>query len=291
MQKMLRRRVALLVLMAIGVIHCGRVIWAQDNAGQDSGSDNFPAEPQIFSPPMADQTEPADRVRYGGSELDFGLALPLQVYTSESASSSWQIGFLGGIAAAFASSKTTLQLKAADFHAGIPLAYRKGKWSTRVQFYHISSHLGADYAGNVQPPAFHYSREVLQDLVSYDFSKHFRIYGGPRLLVRTFPHVGRWTFQAGSEWFPEALASPRFHFYLADDFQTRQEVAWQTNVSLEPGIQFTTHKGQPIARAEAWFYRGQEPFGQLYYLRERALGAQLIFTLGPEIKSLITHRH
>jgi hypothetical protein len=264
---------------------------AQDAAPQQSATDDFPPTQEIFRPPMADQSEPADRVRYGGSELDFSLALPLEVYTSIRPSSSWQIGFLGGIAAGFASSQTILQLKAADFHAGIPVAYRKGKWSTRVQFYHVSSHLGADYAANVERPPFHYSREVLQDLVSYDFSRHFRIYGGPRLLVRTFPHVGRWTFQAGSEWFPQALAKPCDHFYLADDFQTREEVAWQTNISVEPGVQFTTRAGQPIARAEAWFYSGQLPFGQLYYLRERVVGAQLIFTLGPELKSLITRRH
>ncbi|HUY12227.1 MAG TPA: DUF1207 domain-containing protein [Terriglobia bacterium] len=291
MRKTQQGSVAWLPMIVLASLLCTGAARAQDETSQDSGIDNFPATQEIFRPPMADQTEPADRVRYGGSELDFGLALPLQVYTAVGSSSSWQIGFIGGIAAGFASSKTTLQLKATDFHAGIPFAYRKGKWSTRVQFYHISSHLGADYAGNIQQPPFHYSREVLQDLVSYDFSKHFRIYGGPRLLVRTFPHVGRWTFQAGSEWFPLAFASPRFHFYLADDFQTREEVAWQTNISIEPGVQFTTHKGQPIARAEAWFYSGQEPFGQLYYRRERVIGAQFIFTLGPEIKSLITHKH
>jgi Protein of unknown function (DUF1207) len=273
------------------VFFCTGLARAQGETGQDSGRDNFPNAQEIFRPPMADQTEPADRVRYGGSELDFGLALPLEVYTSESAASAWQIGFLGGITAGFASSKTTLQLKAADFHAGITFGYRKGKWSDRVQFYHISSHLGSDYAGNITLPPFHYSREELQDVASYDLSKQFRIYGGPRFLVRTFPHVGRWTFQAGSEWFPEELATPHFHFYFADDFQTRQEVAWQTNISVEPGVQFTTRKGQPVARAEAWFYSGQEPFGQLYYLRERMLGAQFIFTLGPEIKSLVTRRH
>ncbi|MGH9432387.1 MAG: DUF1207 domain-containing protein [Terriglobia bacterium] len=291
MQRMLRGNAAWLGLLALSMLFCARLAWAQDEAAQSTDKDNFPDAHEIFRPPLADQTEPGDRVRYGGSELGFGLALPLQVYTSESVSSSWQIGFLGGISAGFASSKTTLLLKAVDFHAGIPFAYRKGKWSTRVQFYHISSHRGTDYTGDVTLPPFHYSREVLQDLVSYDFSKHFRIYGGPSFLVRTFPHLGRWTLQAGSEWFPAALASRRFHFYLADDFQTRAEVAWQTNISIEPGVQFTTHKGQPIARAEAWFYSGQEPFGQLYYQRERVLGAQLIFSLGPEVKSIVTRRH
>ncbi len=279
------------ILLATSLVVLVRVAPAQEAPTQASGADNYPTGQEIFRPPMADQTRPGDHVRYGGSQLDFGLALPLAVYTSEGPTSSWQIGFLGGITAGFASAQTVLRLKAADFHAGIPLAYRHGKWSTRVEFYHVSSHLGSDYSSSATVPPFSYSREVLEDLVSYDFSKHFRIYGGPGLLVRTHPHLGRWTFQVGSEWFPRQLSTPLARFYLADDFQTREEVAWQTNISIEPGIQFTTHKEQPVARLEAWFYSGQELFGQLYYRRERVLGAQLSFTLGTEIKSLVTHRH
>lgn len=249
------------------------------------------ADDQMFPPPMADQTEPASRVRYGGSEIDFGLALPLTVYTSESRTSGWQIGFLGGIVAGFGSERTTLYLKSADFHAGIPVSFRKGKWSARLQFYHVSSHLGGDYQNISGFQDFHYSREELEGLVAYDLPHHIRVYGGPRVLVRTYPRVGRWTFQAGSEWFPPSLSGHIWKLYLADDFQTREEVDWQTNVSIEPGIQWTTRAGEPVARIEAWFYSGQEPFGELYTRRERLLGAQFIFTLNPAIKSLITHRH
>lgn len=245
----------------------------------------------VFLPPMADQSEPASRIRYGGKNIDFGLALPLAVYTSESAHSAWQIGFLGGITAGFGSQRTTLYLRAADFHAGIPISFRKGKFSTRVEFYHVSSHLGADYeqVSGLQP--FHYSREEVEWLAAYDAPHHLRVYGGPRLLIRTYPAVGRWTFQAGSEWTPASVSGRHWHFYLADDFQTREEAGWKVNTSIEPGVQWTTRKGEPVARMEAWFYDGQEPFGELFQQRERVLGAQLIFTLEPAIKSLITHKH
>ncbi|MGH9444680.1 MAG: DUF1207 domain-containing protein [Terriglobia bacterium] len=246
---------------------------------------------QIFLPPMADPYEPASLIRYGGSSLDFGLSLPLAVYTGESKSFDWQIGFLGGIVARFGSERTTLYLKAADFHAGIPISFRKGKWSSRLQFYHVSSHLGADYESLSGFQPFHYSREALQALVAYDAPHHVRIYGGPTLLVRTYPHVGRWAFQAGTEWFPQRLSSRRWHAYLADDFQTRSEVAWQTNISITPGVQWTTSQHEPVARFEGWFYSGQDPFGELFQQREHILGVQFVFTLEPAIKSLITHRH
>ncbi|MGH9469191.1 MAG: DUF1207 domain-containing protein [Terriglobia bacterium] len=261
---------------------------AQQSVSQPAAS--FDAD-LVFRPPMADQSEPTSRIRYGGKYLDFGLALPLTVYTSESTTSSWAVGFLGGIAAGFGSQRTTLYLRAADFQAGIPIAFRKGKFSTRVKFYHVSSHLGGDYeqVSGLQP--FHYSREGVEWLAAYDAPHHVRIYGGPRVLVRTYPDVGRWTFQAGSEWTPPSLSGWHWRFYFADDFQTRGEVGWRTNISVEPGVEWTTRRGEPVARLEAWFYSGQQPFGELFRQREHVIGAQLIFTLEPAIKSLIIHKH
>src|SRR5579875_1591946 len=248
-------RFLLILLLIIPTPHLFSQSQTSNHNSQDLTSD------QIFRPPMADQSEPASRIRYGGKYLDFGLALPLAFYTSEGRHSTWQVGFLGGIAAGFGSVRASLYLRAADFE-------------------HISG---------FQP--FHYSREVAEWLLAYDAPHHVRIYGCPRVLVRTYPSVGRWTFQAGTEWFPVPLSSRRWRFYLADDFQTRGEVGWRTNISVEPGVQWTTRKGEPVARLEAWFYSGQVPFGELFQRRERVLGAQLIFTLEPVVKSLIIHRH
>jgi hypothetical protein len=282
------KRRALSLALALWIAGAGSLLPAQQAAGSSSGSDL--ASDQIFRPPMADPFEPASRIRFGGRNLDFGLALPLAVYTSEGKTSDWQVGFLGGIVARFGSERTTLYLKSADFHAGIPFSFRKGKWSARAEFYHVSSHLGGDYENLSGFQPFHYSREALQGLVSYDAPHHLRIYGGPTILVRTYPRAGRWAMQAGTEWFPPSVSGKHWKFYVADDFQTRGETAWQTNVSVEPGVQLTTGKGEPVARVEAWFYSGQEPFGELFQQREHVVGAQLIFTLEPELKSLVTHR-
>jgi hypothetical protein len=278
------------VLTAISITLLSALACAQESNNAASSSAGFTSD-QIFRPPMADPFEPASLVRYGGSSLDFGLALPFPVYTSESQGFDWQIGFLGGVVARFGSERTTLYLKCADFHAGIPFAFRKGKWSSRIQFYHISSHLGGDYENLSGFQPFHYSREALQALTAYDAPDGLRIYGGPTFLVRTYPHVGRWAFQAGTEWFPRALSKPRSHFYLAEDFQTWEEVGWRANISVTPGVQWTTRKGEPIARFEAWFYSGQDPFGELFRERERVVGVQFIFTLEPALKSVITHTH
>lgn len=281
----IRKSLGLLALFAILINFPAYAQQGANSTVPDLWSD------QIFRPPMADPFEPASLIRYGGASLDFGLALPLPVYTSESQGFDWQIGFLGGIVARFGSERTTLYLKSADFHAGIPFTFRKRKWSGRVQFYHISSHLGGDYENLSGSQPFHYSREAVQALVAYDAPHHLRIYGGPTVLVRTYPHVGRWTFQAGTEWFPRRISTRCWHFYLADDFQTRGEVGWRPNISVTPGVQWTTRRGEPVARFEGWFYSGQDPFGELFQQREHVAGVQLIFTLEPALKSLATHKH
>jgi hypothetical protein len=278
-------------LLALVIAAANSRSFAQQPGDNSGGADPDLTSALIFRPPMADPFEPASLIRYGGNSLDFGLSLPLTVYTDESKRSEWQIGFLGGIVARFGSERTTLYLKAADFHAGIPFSFRKGRFSTRIQFYHVSSHLGADYENLSGFQPFHYSREALQALAAYDAPHHVRIYGGPTLLVRTYPHVGRWAFQAGTEWFPQRLSGRHWHAYLADDFQTRGEVDWQGSISVTPGVQLTTSHEEPVARFEAWIYSGQDPFGELFQGREHVIGVQLVFTLDPAIKSLITHRH
>jgi len=80
-------------------------------------------------------------------------------------------------------------------------------------------------------------------------------------------------------------------FYLAEDFETRQEVGWNVNTSIQPGVLFTNRRAEPVARLAGWFYRGQSPFGQFYRERETIGGFQFILELRPAIHSLISRRH
>jgi hypothetical protein len=247
---------------------------------------------EIFPAPLASPTEPASMLRWvGDGQIDFGLTQPLGLFKSEGARSSWAVGLRPGIVARFKVRDTQLLLKASDFHIGIPLSYRRGNWSTRVEFFHVSSHRGADFASVHPAPAFSYSREVLQALVAYGRAGHWRIYAGPSVLLHTIPALGRMSFEAGSEWFPKSLVRTHARFYLADDFQTRQEVGWNVNTSIQPGILFTNRRAEPVARLAGWIYRGQAPFGQFFRERETIGGVQLILELRPAIHSLVTRRH
>jgi len=259
-----------------------------------SGSPQQPSDSskasEVFAPLLASPTEPASLLRYpGDSEMDFELAEPFALYTVEGKNSSWQVGLWPGIAARFQKSTTQLLLEAVDFRLAVPVAYQKGRWSTRVELFHQSSHRGADFNPGV-PPGFSYSREAVQVLVAYGNPDHWRAYAGPTVLLRTHPSVGRWAFQAGTEWFPKMLAGRQARFYLAEDVVTPEEVRWHANVSVQPGVLITTGDGKPVARLAGWFYHGEAPFGQLFRMRETRVGAEIVMELRPLPRSLVT-RH
>jgi hypothetical protein len=98
------------------------------------------------------------------------------------------------------------------------------------------------------------------------------------------------SFEAGSEWFPKSLTRARARFYLAEDFETRQEVGWHVNTTIQPGVLFTNRRAEPVARLAGWFYRGQTPFSQFFRERETIGAVQLILELRPAIDSLVTRK-
>ena len=286
--KLMHRSILLSVVIFAVAVRVGAQPPEQESSAQEA-----PEGRELFPSPLAGPTEPASLFRFAGDgQFDFGLTQPFTIYTAEGKGTNWQIGLRPGIVTRFQTRDTQLLLKAADFRLGIPVAFRRGNWSARAELFHVSSHRGADFDAANPATHFSYSREVLQALLAYDRPGRWRIYAGPAVTLRTRPSaLGRMSFQAGSEWYPKSLAFTRTRFYLADDFETRQEVGWQMNYSIQPGALFTTSKGDPVARLAGWFYRGQTPFGQFFRERETVGGVQFILELRPAIHSLVTRRH
>jgi hypothetical protein len=197
------------VLLIVGLAALAPQLEAQAPGAHSLNSERA-INREIFPAPLASPTEPASMLRFAGDgQIDFGLTQPLGLFKSEGARSTWEIGLRPGIIARFKVRGRQLLLKASDFHIGIPVSYRRGNWSTRVEFFHVSSHRGADFASTYPEPSFNYSREVLQTLVAYGRAGHWRVYAGPSVLLHTIPALGRMSFEAGSEWYPKSLARTR----------------------------------------------------------------------------------
>lgn len=80
-----------------------------------------------------------------------------------------------------------------DYYLGLPLTYAFDRWSFRLRIYHISSHLGDEFI--VNHPEYLIKRvnpsyEAIDFFTSYQYSRYWRIYFGPGVIVhsdQTFP--------------------------------------------------------------------------------------------------------
>lgn len=266
--------------------------WAQETGKKYySPTDTTIEKFDVFKSPIASPAEPGSLLRFAGNSwIDFGLAFPLSLYSAENQESSLEVGMRPGMLSRLEIMGNQLGLKSADFRLGFLFSYRNGNWAARTELFHVSSHRGADLVETTSPSPFSYSRESIQTLVAYGRAGHWRVYAGPTIVQRTNPSLGRWTIQAGMEWFPASFSHARVRPYLAGDFQRRQEVDWNSSISMEPGILFSSSDGQPIARLGLWLYRGQTPFGQFYRETDKQVGIQLTMELRPSKKSLLGRR-
>ncbi len=92
----------------------------------------------------------------------------------------WQVGILPGVFAQFDMDAGSNALINADYVIGIPVSFRSGLFSTRVRFFHQSSHLGDEFLlNNPGVTRTDLSFEVLEAILSLDAPGGWgRVYAG-----------------------------------------------------------------------------------------------------------------
>jgi len=164
----------------------------------------FPQATVLFAPLLGDPREPmySANWRFGDRVMgrkavavslgdDFPVFRWFHVFTWQG---DLQIGIQAGVWAVFNFSdvphrrQNTCQLMNSDWLVGVPLTYAFDKWSFRVRFYHISSHLGDEVLvdrpkllANRKNPSY----EALEWITAYQFSSNLRVYGGPGWIVQS----------------------------------------------------------------------------------------------------------
>jgi hypothetical protein len=88
-----------------------------------------------------------------------------------------QLGAAGGMSAAFDMGARSNDLMNEDYVGGIPLALRGGRLGVRLMPYHVSSHLGDEFAERTSRSRSHVTYEALDVLLSVDVGGG-RIYAG-----------------------------------------------------------------------------------------------------------------
>jgi hypothetical protein len=174
------------------------------------------------------------------------------------------------------------QFETVDFLVNLPLAVRRGMWSGRALLYHQSSHLGDDFIRRTGQQGFRYSVEGLQTQVSLEPFYWLRVYGGGNYRLHTIPSPARWSAQYGFELTSRDFDGKRRYprrFFIAQDFQNREDVGYNLNSNTEIGVIFGAKGVKRVMRVFAGYFQGHSPYGQFFSRKEHYLDLGVSFHL------------
>ena len=183
----------------------------------------------------------------------------------------WQVDLEG---AAFP--RLTLEknwdLVSADFRFGIPITHRRGRWETKMAYYHLSSHLGDEY--QLTHPGverINFSRDVLVLAGAFYPCHNTRMYAEAGYAFYSDGGSEPWEFQFGvdcSSLRPTGIGGAPF---VAVNARLRQEVDFGGNFTFQTGWQWRGCGGQ-LARVGLQYFNGQSDQYQFFEEHEQQIG-------------------
>jgi hypothetical protein len=168
-------------------------------------------------------------------------------------------------------------LDAVDFRFGLPLTYGRDKWQLKFSYYHLSSHMGDEFAIRNEPilnERINYSRDALVLGVSYYVVPAIRLYSEAGWAFYTGEIADPWEFQFGVDW-----ARPGATGFLGTPFaavngQIRQELDYGGNFVLQAGWLWRGMTDNEL-RFGFHYYNGLSNQFQFYNKFEQQIGAGL----------------
>ena len=141
-----------------------------------------------------------------------------------------------------------VDVRSADFRAGVPFTYGWGNQQFKFAYYHISSHLGDEFL--LKNPGFNrlnFARDVLVLGYSIYPTERLRLYGEAGWAFWT-DVSGLWEFQFGADFAPTRPTGLRGSPFFALNGHLRQEVNYGGTLRAQAG----------------WAWRGNGPSGRLF---------------------------
>lgn len=130
-------------------------------------------------------------------------------------------------------------LQSADFRGGFPLTYGAGPLQLKLEYYHLSSHLGDEFMiKNPGVQRINYSRDAVVLGVSLFPTDNIRLYGEADYAVFADGGSEPWHFQFGAEYSP--IYNPGFigSPFAAINGSLRQEVNFGGSLVVQAGWQW-----------------------------------------------------
>jgi hypothetical protein len=216
-----------------------------------------------------------------GAAVSFGGVFPL-LEDDAPWGGRWQIGVLGSVFALFDRASVSQDLINNDYFVGVPINWRKGRWSAQARYYHQSSHLGDEFLlRGTGTPRINLSFEVADLRLSYDIDEEFRVYGGGGRVLRSEPHLHPWLAQLGGEYTADwTFLRDTLRPVAGLDLQAREFQDWTPDLSLRAGVQLDNRlvAGRKV-QLLLEYYNGKSPNGQFFQedIEYLAVGAHFYF--------------
>jgi hypothetical protein len=131
-----------------------------------------------------------------------------------------------------------------DFRFGVPVTMRAGPWETKVEIYHLCSHLGDQYLlDNPGVTRINFSRDALLFGLAYHPVEDVRVYGEVGWAFYTWGETEPWEFQFGFEYSPARPTGLQGAPFFAANAHLRQEVNFGGAATVQTGWQWRGRTG------------------------------------------------
>jgi hypothetical protein len=162
----------------------------------------------------------------------------------------------------------------ADYRVGIPLTYGIENWQFKFAVYHLSSHLGDEFA--IAHPGsldgrINYVRDAVVVGASYYPHPVMRLYSEAAYAVNVDGGAEPWEFQFGTELSRPGPTGPHGTPFLAINAHLREEHNFGGDLTTQAGWLWRGHEGQ-VMRAGVHYFNGKSSQYQTFDDSEQQIG-------------------
>lgn len=162
----------------------------------------------------------------------------------------------------------------ADYRVGIPLTYGIDNWQFKIAVYHLSSHLGDEFAianpGSLDDRINYVRDEVVLGASNY-VVPFMRLYAEAGYAVNIDGGAKPWEFQFGTELSQPGPTGPRGTPFAAINAHLREEHDFGGDINTQVGWLWRGQSGQ-VMRAGVQYFNGKSSQYQIFDNSEQQLG-------------------
>jgi hypothetical protein len=184
----------------------------------------------------------------------------------------WQVDMEGAVFPRLDPIAESTPLIACDFRAGIPLTYGCGPLHFKLEYYHISSHLGDEFMlENPDVRRINYSRDTLSFGLGYYWTEALRLYGEIGFAPSAVGGAEPWDVQFGVDFSPP-YTPRRGSPFVALNAHLREDVEFNGNFVAQAGWQWRRRPSGGVFRLGLQYFTGKNEQYEFYSDSESRLG-------------------